>query len=343
MGAGINQAQTTNGCRNTVSTDGSNEHNSKSQTADLSDALVAAMKRFMAMAERGQSPSPNQFCSEYPEIRSELQTCLAGLAVVRDGFGQEAIAETRDIDLPISPAVAEPLLALGDFRILHEVGRGGMGIVYEAQQLSLGRRVALKVLSFASGLDPIRLQRFRNEAQAAAQLQAASQLEAMEEMSQKLNANQWKRLRELDRQLRLPFTFKTAEMAHVLTLSQAQKREIGLIIEQERPDRVADKRIKEESSDRHGPAFGRGPGSAGFQPEKPPTEDSFKNGLQSKGGLNGLRRGGPGFGGGRRMDQSLFASQTAKTVARILLILTPKQQMLWKELVGEPIEFANLR
>ena len=59
---------------------------------------------------------------------------------------------------------------LGDFQIVREIGRGGMGIVYEAIQLSLGRRVALKVLPFAATFDAKHLQRFRQEAQAAAQL-----------------------------------------------------------------------------------------------------------------------------------------------------------------------------
>ena len=59
---------------------------------------------------------------------------------------------------------------LGDYRIGPEIGRGGMGVVYEAEQMSLCRRVALKVLPFASALDPKQLQRFKNESMAAAHL-----------------------------------------------------------------------------------------------------------------------------------------------------------------------------
>ncbi len=61
-------------------------------------------------------------------------------------------------------------MQLGDFVLEREIGRGGMGVVYEARQLSLQRRVALKVLPFASVLDAKQIARFRNEAQAAAQL-----------------------------------------------------------------------------------------------------------------------------------------------------------------------------
>ena len=59
---------------------------------------------------------------------------------------------------------------LGDFRLIAEVGRGGMGVVYEAVQRSLNRRVALKVLPFAAAMDPTQLRRFQTEALAAAQL-----------------------------------------------------------------------------------------------------------------------------------------------------------------------------
>jgi serine/threonine protein kinase len=59
---------------------------------------------------------------------------------------------------------------LGDFEIVREIGRGGMGVVYEAHQLSLNRRVALKVLGGGLGLTDKAVQRFHREAEAAARL-----------------------------------------------------------------------------------------------------------------------------------------------------------------------------
>jgi serine/threonine protein kinase len=59
---------------------------------------------------------------------------------------------------------------LGDFEIVREIGRGGMGVVYEARQVSLNRKVALKVLSESLGLTPKAVERFRREALAAGKL-----------------------------------------------------------------------------------------------------------------------------------------------------------------------------
>jgi WD40 repeat protein/serine/threonine protein kinase len=71
---------------------------------------------------------------------------------------------------PAAPLAAPRVERLGEYRILRELGRGGMGVVYEAVQESLGRHVALKVLPAAALLSPMYLERFQREAKAAARL-----------------------------------------------------------------------------------------------------------------------------------------------------------------------------
>lgn len=127
--------------------------------------VVAAVKEFMALLESGQTPQIDAFLTQHAQVATALRPALEGLAMV---YGAAAPAKpSMPLVMPDAEFTAKPI---GDFQIVGELGRGGMGIVYEAIQMSLGRRVALKVLPFASGLDASRLQRFRNEAHAAAQL-----------------------------------------------------------------------------------------------------------------------------------------------------------------------------
>src|SRR5262249_11543629 len=72
---------------------------------------------------------------------------------------------------PAAAAAGPPPQQLGQYRILREVGRGGMGVVYEAVHEPLGRRVALKVLPGVRLADPTARERFRREARATARLQ----------------------------------------------------------------------------------------------------------------------------------------------------------------------------
>ena len=131
--------------------------------------LVEAVQQYMTALDAGQRPNRRDFVAQHPEIAGELSACLDGLAFVHSIAGQmnhpapEAAPRAPELD----PATAQPI---GDFRLVREIGRGGMGTVYEAVQLSLGRRVALKILPFAAALDSRHLERFRNEAQAAARL-----------------------------------------------------------------------------------------------------------------------------------------------------------------------------
>jgi tetratricopeptide (TPR) repeat protein len=119
--------------------------------------LVAALEEYMAALEEGAPPDRQAFLARHAAVAPALEACLDGVNLVR--------AEAPKF-LPEAPADTP----LGDFRLVREIGRGGMGVVYEAVQLSLERTVALKVLPFAAALDARQLQRFKNEAQAAAQL-----------------------------------------------------------------------------------------------------------------------------------------------------------------------------
>jgi hypothetical protein len=130
-------------------------------------AVIQALQEYRAAREAGQKPSRQQLLARFPEIAGELSACLEALDFVHAAASQlhsERAAAGADLPAEI------PATPLGDFRLLREVGRGGMGVVYEAEQLSLGRRVALKVLPFAAGMDARQLQRFKNEAHAAANL-----------------------------------------------------------------------------------------------------------------------------------------------------------------------------
>jgi serine/threonine protein kinase len=124
--------------------------------------VIAALEEYLAAAEEGRPPDRRTFLARHEDVAGALAECLEGLAALHGA----APASRRHA----AAAEEAPGRALGDFRIVREVGRGGMGVVYEAEQLSLGRRVALKVLPFAAALDAKQLQRFKNEAQAAAHL-----------------------------------------------------------------------------------------------------------------------------------------------------------------------------
>jgi serine/threonine-protein kinase len=126
-------------------------------------ALADLVEEFANRLQRGEAVDASAYAREHPERAEKLRQLLPGVQVLAD-LGQSGLAPAD------APGAGPGAAALGDFRVLREVGRGGMGVVYEAVQLSLDRRVALKVLPFAAALDPRQLQRFQNEAQAAAQL-----------------------------------------------------------------------------------------------------------------------------------------------------------------------------
>jgi serine/threonine protein kinase len=131
--------------------------------------LAEVVEQLTARLKAGEAVDLDACLAAHPEHAAELRRLFPALELLADVSRSPSPALSRPA--PAGPAAGEILGQLGDFRLLREVGRGGMGVVYEAVQLSLNRRVALKVLPFAGALDARQLQRFKNEAQAAAHLQ----------------------------------------------------------------------------------------------------------------------------------------------------------------------------
>ncbi len=120
-------------------------------TGDVTSQIVEILDQYLAELQAGTRPDRERLLAQHPDLAEQLEECLSGIDFL-NGQGRDDAPEV-----------------LGDFRILREVGRGGMGVVYEAEQVSLKRRVALKVLSYG-GTGSEATQRFRREAETVAEL-----------------------------------------------------------------------------------------------------------------------------------------------------------------------------
>jgi serine/threonine protein kinase/Flp pilus assembly protein TadD len=137
-------------------------------TPEQKDRLTDLLDGYLCQLEKGLPPPRENLLETNPDLAGPLNAYFDSLDELHDmaaGFERPPIDARCDDSVP-----AGDERRLGDFRLLREIGRGGMGVVYEAQQISLGRRVALKVLPFAAVLDSRQIARFKHEAQAAAQL-----------------------------------------------------------------------------------------------------------------------------------------------------------------------------
>jgi serine/threonine protein kinase/WD40 repeat protein len=130
------------------------------------DPVGKLAEAFLARYRRGERPPLSEYTSQYPELADQIRDLFPSLVMLEELGSVDAT--------PIGPFASGTGKAkpeqLGEYRILREVGRGGMGIVYEAVQETLGRHVALKVLTSHALLPSTHLERFRREARAAARL-----------------------------------------------------------------------------------------------------------------------------------------------------------------------------
>ena len=131
---------------------------------DVDSLLSEVIDEYLQHLASGGIPDLEEYAQKYPEIAEQIRLSFPALELV----GATLCSSSHAPQTAGLQGTEEQ--RLGDFRIGAEVGRGGMGIVYEAEQISMGRKVALKVLPFAAVMDEKAITRFKNEARAAGTL-----------------------------------------------------------------------------------------------------------------------------------------------------------------------------
>ena len=126
-------------------------------------------EEFLERIRRGEDVTPEEYAGKHPELADEILALFPALVMMEDLGGDSVSGPFRRSPAAVRSA-GYRTGRLGEFRLLREVGRGGMGVVYEAEQESLGRRVALKVLPAGAITDSKQLRRFEREARSAARL-----------------------------------------------------------------------------------------------------------------------------------------------------------------------------
>jgi serine/threonine protein kinase/WD40 repeat protein len=139
------------------------------ESVSQQNQVDALAEEFLERHRKGERPTIAEYTAKYPKLAEEIRACFPALLLVEDLKPEAAdLTGLTAMGARLGPAIAPS--CLGDYRLLREVGRGGMGVVYEAEQESLGRHVALKVLPAQALLDPRHVQRFQREARSAARL-----------------------------------------------------------------------------------------------------------------------------------------------------------------------------
>ncbi len=129
-------------------------------------------EEFAERLRNGETPSITEFVERLPEHEAAIRAMFPSIAVVERVGAQELQARQQQSDP--TELIGPTSSTLGDYRIIREIGRGGMAIVYEALEDSTGLHVALKVLPRDQMQDEMLVKRFKQETRAAQQLSHAN-------------------------------------------------------------------------------------------------------------------------------------------------------------------------
>ena len=132
---------------------------------DDSVLLGELAEEFSAKVRQGQMPQIEEYARKHPSLAERIRALFPTLLFLEGMAGRTKSLSGTEQEAPRSPGSQ-----FGNFRIEREIGRGGMGVVYEATHLALNKRVALKVLTAEGSPDAMHLERFLREAQTAAGL-----------------------------------------------------------------------------------------------------------------------------------------------------------------------------
>ena len=132
------------------------------------DPVERLAEEFLERRRRGEPATIDEYAALHPSCADRIREVFPALEMI-ERLKPASGDRTGSFDGGDNNGDGHPE-RLGDYRILREVGRGGMGVVYEAVQESLGRHVAVKVLPMHGRIDPVQMERFRLEARSAAKL-----------------------------------------------------------------------------------------------------------------------------------------------------------------------------
>jgi serine/threonine protein kinase len=140
-----------------------------SASSDARSPVELLADEFLARCKRGEKPTIKEYCDRHPDLADEIRDVFEAMLMVEDlKPGPDDTSDSSAVSVQVE---SQRLEQVGGYRILCEIGRGGMGVVYRARDTALDRDVAVKLLSERYPADSPAAQRFLSEARITGQLQ----------------------------------------------------------------------------------------------------------------------------------------------------------------------------